>query len=374
MHTELLGIKAADGVRRIVFFLAVTGCMVFLICTPKKAVVSFLDVGQGDGIFIRTADGKVFLIDGGSTSKKNVGEKIIVPYLKYEGEKTVDVWFLTHEDEDHINGFLQVLGEDEITIRAIALPVTCRGDESEFWKVKHIAKERGIPVLYLKEGDVIKSEATGTAGADKDAGAKDGRNVRAGNEKKGGYEIRVLSPDAKGHYDDRNDASLVLLYECRKKCFGRELTEDIFLMGDSTAQGEEAVERYLALARRDAYSDIDTDKDEGNSAGKGKGADKGRDADSSITILKAAHHGSANNSNSEDFIRKLSPDYAIISCGRNNVYGHPHKETLEYLGAAGSGVCRTDRQGYIRICVSGRKIRVIPFCRQLLCLGISFLY
>ena len=326
VRTELLGIKAADIARRVLFFVLISCCMVFLMTTPKKAVVTFLDVGQGDGFFIRTDDGKVYMIDGGSTSKKNIGDKIIVPYLQYEGEKAVDLWFLTHEDADHINGFEQVLKDGEVTIRAIALPIVCKEDETEFWKVKHLAKERGIPILYLKEGDVISSSQ--------------------------GYLFRVISPSPYQRYDDRNDSSLVLLYERQ----GRLCREEFFLMGDSTTQGEDAVERYLK--KTEAYI---SEKEYGK-AEKEYGSESEKEP-VTFTILKCAHHGSANDSNSEDFIRMLDPDYAIISCGRNNVYGHPHKETMESLDAVGSSVYRTDRQGCLMIHVSGRRVRVTPYCK-----------
>ena len=297
---ELRIVKAADLVRRILFFVLVSLGMIFLMTTPKKAGVTFLDVGQGDGIFIRTGDGKVYMVDGGSTSKKNVGEKIIVPYLRYEGEKAVDVWFLTHEDADHINGFEQVLADGEIVVRAIALPVVSKEDETDFWKVKHLAKQRGIPVLYLKEGDIIGPASQGAE-----------------------YFFRVMSPNPHKRYEDRNDSSLVLLYESQN----RRYTQEVFLMGDSTVLGEEAVKEYFM-------------KKEGKGAFENAGKE-------TVAVLKCAHHGSANDSNSEDFILGLKPDYAVISCGRNNVYGHPHKETVERLRCAGSEMYLTSGQGAI---------------------------
>ena len=61
-------------------------------------------------------------------------------------------------------------------------------------------------------------------------------------------------------------------------------------------------------------------------------------------ILKVAHHGSKN-STSEDFLRITKPKIAIISCGKANRYGHPHKEVLERLKAGGSQIRRTDEEG-----------------------------
>ena len=65
-------------------------------------------------------------------------------------------------------------------------------------------------------------------------------------------------------------------------------------------------------------------------------------------ILKVAHHGSKTSSMKE-FISKLSPDMAIISCGINNRYGHPDSETLEVLKDTGCNVFETDLSGQISI-------------------------
>lgn len=64
------------------------------------------------------------------------------------------------------------------------------------------------------------------------------------------------------------------------------------------------------------------------------------------TVLKVGHHGSRS-STSEDFVRAVSPKYALISDGRNNKYGHPHQETLNTLASFGAKVFRTDILGTI---------------------------
>lgn len=68
----------------------------------------------------------------------------------------------------------------------------------------------------------------------------------------------------------------------------------------------------------------------------------------SVDVLKVAHHGSAN-STSEALLQQIHPQAAIISCGRNNSYGHPHAETLERLKDAGCVVWTTPRYGRILI-------------------------
>lgn len=63
-------------------------------------------------------------------------------------------------------------------------------------------------------------------------------------------------------------------------------------------------------------------------------------------ILKVGHHGSRTSS-SREFIGAVSPEYAFISSGKNNKYGHPHKEVLDILASAGADVLRTDLSGAI---------------------------
>lgn len=72
-------------------------------------------------------------------------------------------------------------------------------------------------------------------------------------------------------------------------------------------------------------------------------------------VLKVGHHGS-HDSSSRKFIDAVSPEYAVISCGKENDYGHPHKETLGTLQAAGVEIFRTDEQGNIVAISDGKDI------------------
>ena len=69
--------------------------------------------------------------------------------------------------------------------------------------------------------------------------------------------------------------------------------------------------------------------------------------DWSSQIMKVGHHGSKTSTGPE-WLSEVKPQYAVISCGRDNIYGHPAKQTLERLAAAGPTVFRTDLQGDIR--------------------------
>lgn len=72
-------------------------------------------------------------------------------------------------------------------------------------------------------------------------------------------------------------------------------------------------------------------------------------------VLKAGHHGSST-STCGSFLDAVDPDYAVISCGKDNSYGHPHQETLDRLHAAGVSVFRTDEQGTVIAVSDGASI------------------
>lgn len=75
----------------------------------------------------------------------------------------------------------------------------------------------------------------------------------------------------------------------------------------------------------------------------------------SADVYKASHHGSRTAS-TEAFLKKVNPSYAVISCGIDNSYGHPHAEVLNRFRQAGIQVFRTDEQGTILLTSDGSQI------------------
>ena len=69
-------------------------------------------------------------------------------------------------------------------------------------------------------------------------------------------------------------------------------------------------------------------------------------------VYKVAHHGSSSSS-TRDFLDEVTPDYAVISCGEDNSYGHPHSEVLNNLRMMGANVFRTDEQGSVVVTSDG---------------------
>ncbi len=82
-----------------------------------------------------------------------------------------------------------------------------------------------------------------------------------------------------------------------------------------------------------------------------------------ISVLKVAHHGSAG-STGEAFLAQISPDTAVISCGKNNSYGHPHEETLQRLKEAGSKIFITSGRGPVEIRTDGKRMKFYFFAEE----------
>ncbi len=124
-----------------------------------------------------------------------------------------------------------------------------------------------------------------------------------------GISFTILSPDADFPPEDSNACSLVVLMQTKE--------ERVLFMGDADIRAEE---KALSFMR------------------------------GPIDILQVAHHGSANNTNSEYFLFTLKPRISVISCGFDNQYGHPHKETLEALEKSGTYIYRTDKEEFAFFC------------------------
>lgn len=141
----------ASGVLCVICFL--------LIVYPKSKPfeITFLDVGQGDGIYISAGDGSTYFIDGGSTSEELVGEYRILPFLKSKGVKEIDYWFVSHADMDHISGLLEVL-ESGYEIEHLVVSRHAPEDENLIDLLEK-AEVCGIEIIRMDAGEKIVSES-----------------------------------------------------------------------------------------------------------------------------------------------------------------------------------------------------------------------
>ena len=81
-------------------------------------------------------------------------------------------------------------------------------------------------------------------------------------------------------------------------------------------------------------------------------------ADLHADVLKVGHHGSSSSS-TDEFIDAVCPQYAVISCGANNSYGHPHEAVLQTLERVGAELLRTDELGTIIFHSDGDTVRLM---------------
>ncbi|MCH5333393.1 MAG: DNA internalization-related competence protein ComEC/Rec2 [Agathobacter sp.] len=281
-----------------VFGVLICSCGLFAILAFRPAggfEIDVLDVGQGDGIYLRTDEGISMFVDGGSTDVSGVGTYRILPFLKYRGVKRISYWFVSHADADHVNGMKEVL-ESGYPVEHLVLAEAVRQEEKTA-DLAALAERCGVQIHYLQAGDRFAS---------------------------GDVVLRCLYPEdgealaaGKGGEVDLNDLSLVLLLE-----YGD-------FRGIFTGDISEAAERKLL--KRGACATVD--------------------------FLKVAHHGSKY-SGSSDFLRALSPKLAVISSGRNNRFGHPHAELLERLEDCGCLIYRTQESGEVMVRVKDGRVRV----------------
>ena len=124
--------------------------------------ITCLDIGQGDCCVLKMPEGENFLIDGGSSNKKNTAVYQILPYLKNQGIAILDGIFVSHTDQDHISGIeelLELCAQKLTTVRVknLILPDwdTTGG---EYEKLKMLAEQTGIRVQTVREGNLLKTK------------------------------------------------------------------------------------------------------------------------------------------------------------------------------------------------------------------------
>ena len=129
----------------------------------QREKITFLDVGQGDASLLQSG-GQTLLLDGGSTSQKNVGTYVILPYMKQQGISCLEAVVLTHTDQDHINGVTEVLEEGKkgwLTVKNLMYPYWMEGTE-QGKQLKKLAEEAGASCMKIRAGDRLtigKAEA-----------------------------------------------------------------------------------------------------------------------------------------------------------------------------------------------------------------------
>lgn len=273
------------------------GTVVYQAVRRPEVEIVFLAVGQGDAVFLRSAGGKSFLVDGGGLpgSTRDPGKDTILPFLKRRGIDYIDAVVLTHPHYDHMKGLFAVI--DSCRVGLLIKPEIPEHMVPDLdHALADLADSRNVPLVELRQGSSM------------DLGD--------------GVRIVVLNPGADtlcqtdiGHTSrDLNTMSLVMRMEFSEFA--------LLLTGDA---GEAQLSALLSL-----------------------GEDLG------ANVLKVPHHGARDALNPE-IIDSVRPQVSVISVGPN-AFSHPAPATVTALEAAGSTVFRTDLDGAVIVRSDGQRI------------------
>lgn len=281
-------------------------------CSLPRNSVIFMDVGQGDCILVYTDSRDVLLFDGGSSSRAKVGQYVIKSTLKYYGLSHISAIYVSHADNDHINGIKELLNnQKKWNLRIDSLFLTNFESSSDFVNYSGYNNFDTRNSIASTEPSIYPSVQTISVGYEKDYGS---------------VHLTCLHPSSEFYAEDTNSASMCILLEFTESSLpsaegntSSSVPASLLLCGDVCDDGE----RLLT----DAISPF-----------------------SPVTMLKVAHHGSKY-STTDQFLSSARPTLAFISAGADNSYGHPHSETLERLSNHGCLCFSTIDSGAVIITV-----------------------
>lgn len=280
--------------------LAVIFCCWQTWCNNKEMQVHFIDVGQGDSALVITPHGRAFMVDTGGVREGS-----------YDIGSRVDVPYLLHYGVEKLDYIFLTHAHDDhaggvkgiltkIPVGAIGIGHEGTGDYLQTFGTGEIGKIKKL-LVPLQEGSSIELD---------------------------GVRIDMLySPESRKVQESQLQATGNEFSNLIRVSYG----EASFLFtGDLVAEQEQQV-----LANGTYVAS---------------------------TVLKVGHHGSRTSS-SQEFLTAVNPGWAVISCGYNNSFGHPHKEILNRLTSCTKAkILRTDQQGAIVFRTDGKSIKVESFC------------
>lgn len=250
-----------------------------------KLTVAFLNIGQGDAIFIEAPNGVQMLIDGGSDRSilRELGN--LMPFY----DRSLDMIVVTNPDKDHYGGFADVL--ERFKVFVFVEPGVIKKDPA-YQELESLVEKEGAARVLARRG------------------------MQFVLDKKRDIALTILFPDRDVPELETNTGSIVA-----KLAYGKV---SILLMGDAPS----AIEKYLVTLDGGALH---------------------------ADILKVGHHGSKTSSD-KYFLAAVSPAYAVISSGKDNRYGHPHKEVLGNLSSLNIPYLNTANEGRIVFLSDGQTI------------------
>ena len=269
-------------------------------CNNKEMQVHFIDVGQGDSALVITPHGRAFMVDTGGVREGS-----------YDIGSRVDVPYLLHYGVEKLDYIFLTHAHDDhaggvkgiltkIPVGAIGIGHEGAGDYLQAFGTGELGKIKKL-LVPLQEGSSIELD---------------------------GVRIDMLySPESRKVQESQLQATGNEFSNLIRVSYG----EASFLFtGDLIVEQEQQV---LANGTNVAS-----------------------------TVLKVGHHGSRTSS-SQEFLTAVNPGWAVISCGYNNSFCHPHKEILNRLTSCTKAkILRTDQQGAIVFRTDGKSIKVESFC------------
>lgn len=258
--------------------------------------VAFLNVGQGDAIYIEGPNGNQILVDGGPGKSVLRELSKMMPFY----DRSIDVVIASHADQDHVGGLPDVLKKYKV---GIFMEPGVPGESSSYEEFKGKIEKLKIKRLEARRGMEI------------DLGE--------------GAVLQILFPDRDPSGMETNMASIVA-----RLVYGEN---EFLLTGDSP----QPIENYLVSLE----------------GGKCQGSTLTCNSKLESDVLKAGHHGSKTSTGSS-FVSAVLPQYAVISAGKDNRYGHPNQEVLDILTNFGATILRTDLSGRIIFKSDGVKLEL----------------
>ena len=291
--------------------------------------VYFIDIGQGDCIFIELPDGRNMLIDTGD--KRTDGKAKIDKYLRDEkGNKvTIDYCVATHPDSDHI-GLMPYVYEQYDVLKSYRPYVYSENKSASAlpYELNKGIKIKNSSNIYYDYITNVNAEQTYWEFFKDDSDFSNGFTGKDGEIYE--YTVNFVMPYADNlndyqYFTTPNDFSAVIMleYADRKILFTGDIEYETGKKG-----AEQSFIREFSTSNS-AMVDCD--------------------------VLKVAHHGS-DSSTSPEFLSLVKPEYSVISCGLSNKHRHPLKSTLDNLVNCGSEIYRTDLQGTIILTIDSKGI------------------
>ena len=231
--------------------------------------VNYIDVGQGDSIFIQLPNKETMLIDAGEAYEADN----VINHLNNLGIKKIDYVVGTHPHTDHIGGLGEVI--NTFDVGSIYMP-NVSSNSKTFEDLLTTISNNGLKDKTAKSGVVDLDEDN--------------------------LKLEFISPNS-DNYSNLNNYSAVLKLTYLDNTF--------LFMGDAETLSEDEI-----------TCDVDAD------------------------VIKVGHHGSDSSSGIE-FVKKVSPEYAVIMVGEGNSYDHPYQSIIDRYESVGAKVLRTDLDGNI---------------------------